>query len=52
VIAIEVEREDEGGWLADCPDLPGVHASGSTPELAVSALMKLVRKRHPSLVEG
>ncbi len=29
--AVEIEREDDGRWLAEVPDLPGVLAYGSTP---------------------
>ncbi len=29
--AVEIEREDDGRWLAEVPDLPGVLAYGGTP---------------------
>lgn len=32
--SIECEREDDGRWLAEVPDLPGVMAYGSTAEEA------------------
>jgi predicted RNase H-like HicB family nuclease len=32
---IEVEREDDGRWLAEIADLPGVQAYGTTREEAV-----------------
>ena len=32
---IEIEREDDGRFLAAVPDLPGVMAYGQTEELAV-----------------
>jgi predicted RNase H-like HicB family nuclease len=31
---IEIEREDDGRWLAEIPQLPGVLAYGATPEEA------------------
>lgn len=32
---IEVEREDDGRWLAEVPELPGVMAYGPTRQDAV-----------------
>jgi predicted RNase H-like HicB family nuclease len=32
--SIECEREEDGRWLAEVPELPGVMAYGSTPEEA------------------
>jgi predicted RNase H-like HicB family nuclease len=34
-VHIEIEREDDGRFLASVPDLPGVMAYGKTEELAV-----------------
>jgi predicted RNase H-like HicB family nuclease len=33
---VETEREDDGRWLAEIPDLPGVMAYGKTREEAIS----------------
>lgn len=33
---IECEQEDDGRWLAEVPDLPGVLAYGNTSDLAAS----------------
>jgi predicted RNase H-like HicB family nuclease len=33
---IECEREEDGRWLAEVPELPGVLAYGTTPEEAQS----------------
>lgn len=33
---IEIEREDDGRWLAEIPDLPGVMVYGQTQAEAVS----------------
>jgi predicted RNase H-like HicB family nuclease len=32
--SIECEREEDGRWLAEVPELPGVMAYGGTPEEA------------------
>jgi len=33
---IEVEQEDDGRWLAEVPDLPGVMSYGSTRDDAIN----------------
>jgi predicted RNase H-like HicB family nuclease len=33
---IEVEREDDGRWIAEIPELPGVMAYGNKQEEAIS----------------
>jgi len=33
---IEHEREDDGRWIAEVPELPGVLAYGATPEEAMA----------------
>lgn len=33
-LRIECEREEDGRWLAEVPELPGVMAYGSTPQEA------------------
>jgi predicted RNase H-like HicB family nuclease len=33
---VEIEREDDGRWIADVVDLPGAMAYGQTREQAVS----------------
>jgi len=35
-LKIEVEREDDGRWLAEIPELPGVMAYGNRQEEAIS----------------
>jgi predicted RNase H-like HicB family nuclease len=35
MLRVEVEREDDGRWIADVVDLPGVMAYGQTREEAV-----------------
>jgi predicted RNase H-like HicB family nuclease len=36
LLMVEIEREDDGRWLAEIPDLPGTLAYGSTREKAVA----------------
>jgi len=33
---IEIDREDDGRWIAEIPDLPGVMSYGDTREEAVA----------------
>jgi predicted RNase H-like HicB family nuclease len=35
-LTVEVEREDDGRWLADVPELPGVLANGQDRAEAIS----------------
>lgn len=39
---IESEREDDGRWLAEAPELPGVMAYGATRDEALSKAEVLV----------
>lgn len=38
---IEIEREEDGRWLAEVPDLPGVMAYGQSKKEAVSKVKAL-----------
>ena len=38
---IEIEREDDGRWLAEIPDLPGVMVYGLTQAEAVAKVKAL-----------
>ena len=40
-VRIEIEREDDGRWLADIPALPGVMAYGATRAEAVKKVKVL-----------
>jgi predicted RNase H-like HicB family nuclease len=40
-LPIEVEQEDDGRWLAEIPDLPGVMAYGATSSQAVARVQSL-----------
>jgi predicted RNase H-like HicB family nuclease len=39
--AIEIEREDDGRWIAEIPALPGVMAYGNSEEEAVRSVQGL-----------
>lgn len=38
---IEIEREDDGRWIAEVPDLPGVMVYGATRQDALSKVEAL-----------
>lgn len=38
---VEIDREDDGRWIAEVPELPGVMCYGSTREEAVSQVEAL-----------
>ncbi len=38
---IEIEREDDGRWIAEVPDLPGVMVYAKTREEAISRVKAL-----------
>ena len=38
---IEIEREDDGRWIAEVPDLPGVMVYGESREEAISRVKAL-----------
>lgn len=38
---IEIEREEDGRWLSEVPDLPGVLAYGTTRDEAVARVKAL-----------
>jgi predicted RNase H-like HicB family nuclease len=40
-LTIELEREEDGRWIADALELPGVMAYGSTPEEAIGNTERL-----------
>jgi predicted RNase H-like HicB family nuclease len=40
-LTIEVEQEDDGRWIAEVPDLPGVLTYGGTREQAIDAAKAL-----------
>jgi predicted RNase H-like HicB family nuclease len=50
-LPIEVEREDDGRWLAEIPELPGVVAYGATPSEAVARVQALALRALADRVE-
>jgi predicted RNase H-like HicB family nuclease len=38
---VETEREDDGRWLAEVLELPGVLAYGDSPQMAVAKVQAL-----------
>lgn len=40
-MTVEVEREEDGRWIAEVPDLPGVMTYGRSREEAVSRVKAL-----------
>ena len=41
LMSIEIEQEEDGRWLTEIPDLPGVMAYGATREDAVARVKAL-----------
>lgn len=50
-LPIETEQEDDGRWLAELPNLPGVMAYGATREAAIDAARALALCVLAGLVE-
>ena len=48
---IEIEREDDGRWIAEVPDLPGVMAYGDSRDAAISRVEALALRVLADLVE-
>ena len=40
-LTIEIEREDDGRWIAEVPELPGVLAYGQTRDDAIAQVQSL-----------
>jgi predicted RNase H-like HicB family nuclease len=40
-LSVEFAREDDGRWIADVPEMPGVTAYGATEAEAFAAVRKL-----------
>ena len=41
---VELEQEEDGRWIADVVELPGVLVDGATPEQATARAMVLVQR--------
>ena len=52
-LTLEIEREDDGRWLAEVPDLPGVLAYGESRDEAIARVEALaLRVLADRLVHG
>ena len=57
-LRVELEREEDGRWIAEIPDLPGVLAYAETREHALARVQALAlrvladRLEHRELVPG
>ena len=40
-LSVEIEQEEDGRWIAEVPDLPGVLTYGSTPEESIRSARAL-----------
>ena len=43
-LQLELDREEDGRWIADVTGLPGVMAYGNTREEAITKAMKLAER--------
>jgi predicted RNase H-like HicB family nuclease len=43
-LTIEIEREEDGRWIAEIPEIPGVLTYGNTREEAVKAVESLAQR--------
>lgn len=41
LLRVEIDREEDGRWIADVPELPGVLAYGSSREEAIAKVQAL-----------
>ena len=49
---IELEMEDNGRWIAEIPELPGVMVYGATREQAVSKVKSLALRTMADQIEN
>ncbi|TVQ96675.1 MAG: type II toxin-antitoxin system HicB family antitoxin [Desulfovibrionales bacterium] len=49
---IELEREDDGRWIAEVPELPGVMVYGTTREQAISNVKALALRTMADQIEN
>lgn len=50
-LKIEIDREDDGRWIAEIPDLPGVMAYGSSRAQAIARVKALALRVVAAKVE-
>lgn len=44
-VVIETELEDDGRWIAEAPEYPGVMAYGVTEQRAIEAVGRILEER-------
>jgi predicted RNase H-like HicB family nuclease len=49
---VEIEREDDGRFLASVPELPGVMAYGNTPEAAQRKVKAIALQILANMIES
>jgi predicted RNase H-like HicB family nuclease len=51
ILRVEIEREDDGRWIADVPDLPGVMVYGDSRAEALLRVQALALRALANRVE-
>jgi predicted RNase H-like HicB family nuclease len=51
LLKVEFDREEDGRWIADVPELPGVTVYGSTKEDALSRVQALALRVLADMIE-
>ena len=41
-LTVEIEREEDGRWIAEVPEIPGALAYGATPDQAKAKVQAIV----------
>ena len=49
---VEIEREDDGRWIAEVPDLPGVMTYGQTQDEAIAKAKALALRVMADRLDG
>ena len=49
---VEIEREDDGRWIAEVPDLPGVLTYGQTQDEAIAKAKALALRVMADRLDG
>jgi len=52
IIRIALEREDDGRWMAEAPDLPGVMAYGKTGKEALAKVQSPTSESNRTFASG
>ena len=41
-LTVTIERDEDGVWIAECPDIPGCMSQGKTKEEAVANIQEAI----------